>query len=97
MLVPQHWDKVYLRDIWWLRVGPLFLCSHKCCFCPLACVPRRRRRCFTFGHSLDTEIWRVLTTTGVGKAPQGRGLWRTKWCAPFEGLLSFSVPRCAVW
>ena len=62
------------KDCWSVRVGTC-PSAHKCCFCPSASLPRRRRRCFTQNLSRDVEIRRVLTTTtDGGKIKQGPGV-----------------------
>ena len=33
---------------------------------------------FTFSHSHDSEVWRVLTTADIGKVPHGQGIQITK-------------------
>ena len=78
---------------------------HKCCFCPLASRPRRRRQCFTQSLSQDSGVRRVLTTTSdVGNVPRGpRGSgspgvahrWLAAcpeaWCRLFRGFTARAV------
>ena len=47
-----------------MATGPA---THKCCLCPLASLPRRRGRCSTQSGSQGPEVWRVLSTSHVGR------------------------------
>ena len=40
--------------------------AHRCGFCPVEALPRRRRRHFTLSHSQDRGVRRALTTGGRG-------------------------------
>ena len=44
--------------------------AHRCCICPWTSLPRRRRECFAFSPSLDSEVWKVYH-----RARGGGGGW----------------------
>ena len=75
--------------------------AHKCCLCPSAPVTRRRRRCFTFSRSRNSEIWRAgergRRRGGGGgfpwcRQPPGLGRWHgggyVGWAAGAHPLLA---------
>ena len=54
VLVPMgfQWGKILFHGEMWDSCPS----AHRCCFCPLASLPRRHRRCFTFSHSRTVEF-----------------------------------------
>ena len=69
--------------------------AHKCCFCPLAPLPSGPAF-FTQNPSQDSEVWRGLTTTDVGKCNREPGLSGSPsaghwWCAAWGVSRHFAV------
>ena len=61
--------------------GTVIPLLNRCCFCPLASLPRRRWQRFIVSHSLDRE---VLTTTDVTNVTRGRRVVGGKGVRPNE-------------